>query len=135
MRLCRSGWRPPSLWLSARPAKALDRISIGLPLPFDLSSLSLSYIHLDDASGRVSNILSGSWSYGLGFGATAFATAYADLTDRRKCGFLVGLSIPLGEGVLASADVSRDRGSSANATVDVVKPLSQQPGSFGWRLH
>jgi len=129
------GLAPTSLWLSARPAKALDRISIGLPLPFDLSSLSLSYIHLDDASGRVSNILSGSWSYGLGFGATAFATAYADLTDRRKCGFLVGLSIPLGEGVLASAGVSRDRGSSANVTVDVVKPLSQQPGSFGWRLH
>src|SRR5262249_40932314 len=49
--------------------------------------------------------------------------------------FLVGLSIPLGEGVLASAGVSRDRGSSANATVDVVKPLSQQPGSFGWRVH
>ncbi len=128
------GAGPTSLWLSARPAKALDRISIGLPLPFDLSSLSLSFIHLNDVSGRVSNVLSASWSHGLPYHATAFVTAYADLADRKKCGLLLGLSIPLGEGTLASSGVSRD-GNGTNVTVDVVKPLGQQPGSFGWRLH
>jgi outer membrane usher protein len=129
------GAAPAPLWLSARPAKALDRVSIGLPLPFDLSSLSLSYIHLNDVSGRVSNVLSASWSHGLGFSATAFVTAYADLSDRKRCGFLLGLSIPLGEGTLASSGLSNDRSSGTNVTVDVVKPLAQQPGSFGWRLH
>jgi outer membrane usher protein len=34
-----------------------------------------------------------------------------------------------------SSGVSRDRGNGTNVTVDVVKPLGQQPGSFGWRLH
>ena len=35
---------------------------------------------------------------------------------------------------MASSGVSRDR-NGANLTLDVVKPLSQQPGSLGWRLH
>ena len=88
---------PGALWLSARAPKALDRFSIGLPLPFDLSTLSASFIHLEDATGRVSRILSASWSRGLAYQATAFATAFADIGDRRNCGFLVGLSIPLGD--------------------------------------
>ena len=125
---------PGSLWLSARPPKALDRISIGLPLPFDVSSLSASFIHLDDASGRVSNILSASWSRGLAYNATAFATAFTDIGDRRNCGFLIGLSIPLGDAALASSGVSRDR-NGTNVTADAVKPLGQKPGSVGWRLH
>ena len=91
---------PGSFWLSARAPKALDHISIGLPLPFDLSTLSASFIHLNDAAGRVSNILSASWSRGLPYSATAFATAFTDLGDRKNCGFLVGLSIPLGESVV-----------------------------------
>ena len=125
---------PGSVWVSARPPKALDRVSIGLPLPFDVSTLSASFIHLDDASGRISNILSASWSRGFGYNITAFATAYADIKDRKNCGFLIGLSIPIGDGALASSGISRDRNAS-NLTVDAVKPLAQRPGSFGWRLH
>src|SRR5439155_4859074 len=72
-----------SLWFSARTPRALDRISIGLPLPFDLSSLSVSFIHMEDARGKLSNILSASWSRGLPMGATVFATAYADIAERK----------------------------------------------------
>jgi outer membrane usher protein len=128
------GAGPGSLWLNARPPKALDRISIGLPLPFDLSTLSASFIHLHDASDRISNILSASWSRSLGYNATAFATAFTDIGDRKNCGFLVGLSIALGDAALASSGVSRDR-NGTNVTVDAVKPLGQRPGSVGWRLH
>src|SRR5262249_42941067 len=125
---------PGSVWVTARPPKALDRVSIGLPLPFDVSTLSASFIHLDDASGRISNVLSASWSRAFGYNITAFATAYADIKDRKNCGFLVGLSIPIGDAALAYSDVSRDR-HGTNLTVDAVKPRGQQPGSFGWRLH
>jgi outer membrane usher protein len=128
------GAPPGSLWLNARPPKALDRISIGLPLPFDVSTLSASFIHLHDASDRVSNILSASWSRSLPYNATAFATAFTDIGDRKNCGFLVGLSIPLGDAALASSGVSRDR-NGTNVTVDAVKPLGQKPGSVGWRVH
>jgi outer membrane usher protein len=123
-----------SLWTSARAPKALDRISIGLPLPFDLSTLSASFIHLNDASGRLSNILSASWSHELPYRATAFATAFKDISDRKNCGFFVGLSIPIGDTVLASSGVSRNS-NGTSAAFDVVKPLAQQPDSVGWRLH
>ena len=33
--------------VSSRPPKALDTISVGIPLPFDKSSLSFSFIRLD----------------------------------------------------------------------------------------
>jgi len=125
---------PASLWFSARAPRALDRISIGLPLPFDVSSLSISFIHLEDARGRLSNILSTSWSRPLPFGATAFATAYADFSDRKNCGIFAGFSIPLGGGALGSSAVSRDR-NGTNVATDAVKPLGQQPGSYGWRVH
>ena len=128
------GTVPTSLWLSARPPRALDRISIGLPLPFDLSTLSASFIHLADASGRVSNVLSASWSRAFAYNATVFATAYTDVSDRKNCGFLVGLSIPIGGAASASSGVSRDR-NGTNLTFDAVKPIAQQPGSFGWRAH
>jgi outer membrane usher protein len=129
-----AGAVPGSLWVSARPPKALDRVSIGLPLPFDFSTLSASFIHLDDATGKMSNILSASWSRGFGYSVTAFATAYADIKDRKNCGFLVGLSIPIGNSALVSSGISRDRNGS-NVTTDAVKPLGPQPGSYGWRVH
>jgi outer membrane usher protein len=122
------------LWLAARPAKALDRISIALPLPFDLSTISASFIHLNDASGRVSNILSASWSRSFAYNVTAFATAFKDISDTRNCGIMVGLSIPLGDAAMASAGVSRD-GNGTRPTFDAAKPLAPQPGSFGWRVH
>jgi len=124
---------PSPLWTSARPPKALEHISLGLPLPFDLSTLSASFIHLNDASGRISNILSASWSRAFAYNATAFVTAFKDISDRRNCGFMVGLSMPLGE-ALASAGVTRDS-NGTHPTLDVVKPLGQQPGSIGWRVH
>src|SRR5271166_1355173 len=122
------------LWLAARPAKALDRISIALPLPFDLSTLSTSFIHLDDASGRVSNILSASWSRSFAYNITAFATAFKDISDSRNCGIMVGLSIPLGDAAMASAGASRDS-NGTRPTFDAAKPLAPQAGSFGWRVH
>jgi outer membrane usher protein len=63
-----------------------------------------------------------------------YATAYTDVSDRKNCGFLVGLSIPLGGAASVSSGVSRDRNRTSLA-VDAVKPLAQQPGSFGWRAH
>ncbi len=121
------------LWTSARPPKTFDRISIGMPL-FNRSSLSLSFIHLEDATNTRSNILAASWSGQLPYNTAVFATAFSDLSDRKNAGFLVGLSIPLGDSITASTAVSSGRG-GAQVTSDVVKPLDVKPGSIGWRLH
>ena len=103
-------------------------------MPFDLSTLSASYIHLNDASGRVSNILSASWSRSFAYNITAFATAFKDFSDSRNCGIMVGLSIPLGDAAMASAGMTRDS-NGTRPTFDAAKSLAPQPGSFGWRVH
>lgn len=123
----------PALWASARPPKAFDRISIGMPLS-DRSSLSLSFVHLEDSANIKSNILAASWSGQLPYNTAVFATAFADLSDRQNAGVLVGLSIPLGDSTMASTSISSGRGGT-QVTSDVVKPLDHKPGSIGWRLH
>src|SRR5439155_26752414 len=51
----------------------------------------------------------------------------------KNTGFLVGLSMPLGESVTTSLSVSGGTdGLSINA--DAAKPLDQKPGSWGWRV-
>jgi outer membrane usher protein len=121
------------LWTSARPPKALNRISIGVPSPFDSSSLSASFIQLYDASGIRSDIVTGSWSRGLPFGASVFATAFSDFGHLKKTGFFVGASIPLGGSVTATSSASRATDGN-NLSFDVAKPLEEKPGSVGWRL-
>ena len=122
-----------SLWRTARPPKALNRISIGMPLPFDSSSFSASFIHLIDASGINSKIVTASWSRALDFNVSAFVTAFSDLGDRKNTGFFVGLSMPLGGSVTASTSVSGGRGGTS-VNFDAAKPLEQTPGSVGWRV-
>jgi outer membrane usher protein len=126
-------FRVPSLWANARPPKAFDRISVGMPL-FNRSSLSLSFIHLEDSADVRSKILAASWSSQLPYNMSVFATAFSDFGDRKNNGFLVGLSAPLGDTITASTSVSGGK-SGTQVTADVVKPLDVKPGSLGWRLH
>jgi outer membrane usher protein len=129
----------PSLWSSARAPKAFDRISIGMPLSlgmplFEKPSLSLSFIHLEDATSKKSDILAASLSSQLPYSSSLFATAFADFSERKNLGFLVGLSVPFGDSITASASVSSGTGGT-QVNTDIVKPLDAKPGSFGWRLH
>ena len=97
------GYTAP-LWASTRVPKALDRISIGLPLPFERSSVSASFIHLVDGAGQRSEIVSGSWSRGLPYDASVYATVFADLGDHKSTGFFAGVSMPLGGSIRASVE-------------------------------
>src|SRR5262245_26508152 len=48
--------------VSARPPKALDTVSVGIPLPFDKSSSNVSFIHLELYDRKRSEILNVSYS-------------------------------------------------------------------------
>ena len=122
-----------SLYTSARPPRSLDRISMGVPLPFDRSSFSVSFVNLNDSAGASSKILTASLSFGLPYEASIFATAFADFGDKKNLGVLAGLSMPLGGSVTASTSVSQSKdGTSVN--FEASKPLEQKPGSYGWRV-
>jgi outer membrane usher protein len=118
---------------SVRPAKYLDTVSVSVPLPFDRSSFSVSFLHIELAEGTRSDILNLSYSRPLWNGASLFVNAFADLRDRKSMGVFAGLSIPLGRETSASVGVTRTR-EGTNVIGEVSKPLTQEPGSYGWRV-
>ena len=95
------------IYLNARPPRALDRITVSAPLAFDIkSSVSTSFIHMLDASGNLSQIVTGTYSRSLPCNASFHATVFQDFGTRRNTGLFVGLTMPLSESVSASAGVS-----------------------------
>jgi outer membrane usher protein len=120
------------LFTNARPAKALNRISFGAPLPFSKANLGASFIQTTDAAGIRSDIVTATLS--VSFGQTAvFASAFTTVGGQKNTGFLAGLSMPIGDSVTASTSASGGTGGSS-VNVDAVKPLGATPGSIGWRV-
>ncbi len=118
--------------LDPRPPRALDRLTFGIPLKFDATSLSLSFINLVEANGTRSRILTASLSRPLPFDASLFMTGFVDFAQSRSAGVFAGLSIPLGPRVRANAGGSYG-GSGRYGEVDVGQPVQPSDGSVGWR--
>jgi outer membrane usher protein len=114
------------------PAKAIDRISAGFTLP-DLSSLGLSFVHLEPASGAASNLVSVAWSRSFFLRSQLFATSFADLSDRRNYGIFGGISIPIGADSSVSTGATSSR-SGTSLTTDASRPLAAPTGSYGARV-
>jgi outer membrane usher protein len=112
--------------------KAIDRLTVGLQLP-DLSSLGLSFVHMQPASGATSNLLSAAWSRPAFAQSQVFVTAFADVTNRQNYGAFFGISIPIGDtGSVSTGATSSKSGTSL--TTDASRPLAAEPGSYGWRV-
>ncbi|HEY6258130.1 MAG TPA: fimbria/pilus outer membrane usher protein [Xanthobacteraceae bacterium] len=124
-------WSIPNVMAAGLP-KAIDRITAGFRLP-DLSSLGLSFVHIEPDSGLASNLASVAWSR-AGFAQTQiFVTAFADVSNRQNYGAFAGISMPIGEsGSISSGATSSKSGTSL--TTDASRPLGPQPGSYGWRV-
>jgi len=122
------------IYFNARPPRALDRITVSAPFAFDIkSSLSTSFIHLLDASGNLSQIITGTYSRSLPHNASLYATVFQDFGTKRNTGVFVGLTMPLSDSVSASAGASSGKG-GATYSAEANKPLGPQPGSYGWRV-
>jgi outer membrane usher protein len=120
-----------SVFTSVRPPKALNRISVGSPLPFARANLTGSFVQTIDAAGLRSNIVSATLSAGWR-DAAIFATAFRDLSGAKNTGFMVGVSMPIGGATVTTSASGGTGGSSVN--VDAAKPLDAKPGSYGWRI-
>ncbi|MGH6800392.1 MAG: fimbria/pilus outer membrane usher protein, partial [Methylocella sp.] len=118
---------------SLRPPRIQDQFSVGLPLPLLKGSLNFGYVNEEDPFGNRIRLLDVSYSRQL-FDRTSFVvTGFTGLNGRRNAGIYFGLSIPLDGDVTASTGASRGPSGLAIAS-DVIKPLREEPGSFGWRL-
>lgn len=138
----------PSSLTSILPPRALDRISIGIPVPALSGSINLSYVHLQRALGDTSHIVSATYSRPLKYNGTFFATAFTDLNKRDNLSVFAGISFPLGADLLGdrlgaydalSRDVTVSAGVNSNkdgTTIgfDVTKPLRPEAGSYGYRI-
>jgi outer membrane usher protein len=124
-----------SIYTSARPSLALDRITFSAPLSFDeKSNVSTSFIHMLDCSGVLSEIWTGTFTRSMPFGASAFATVFHDFGSSKNTGVYAGLTIPIGPSASVSTGVSTGRGGTTG-TIDAVQSLGPEPGSYGWSVH
>lgn len=126
-----SGYAVP---LSLTPPKALDRISISLPVPFDhATSISASLEHQDsDSTGR-SAIASLSLSRNLPFHASTFAMVYHDFDNKLGSGVFVGFNMPIGKHISTGTDYSWTP-TGGNATASAVRSLGPKIGDYGWQV-
>ena len=122
-----------SLSFDVRPPRSLDRLSVGVPLPFDLGSASATVIDLVADDRTRSRIVSLSLSRPLPYDAAFFATAYVDVAQRNSAGFYAGLSFPLGGRVRAAVGAAAGQGGTGS-DLDVSQIAAHENGSFGWRL-
>src|SRR5262245_30993029 len=119
--------------VNSRPPKALDTISVGIPLPFDKSSLNFGFIHLDMYDRKRSEIVNVSYSRPIIWDATVHVTAFTDLADRKNSGIFAGISVPLGEQISGSSGVN-SAGGRTNGYIDIAKTMQPEPGRYGWRV-
>jgi outer membrane usher protein len=125
--------------MNAQPPKVLDTVSVGLPLPFDKSSISAGYVHLLPVNGTASNLVTLSYSRSLFDKATAYITAFTDISNRKNTGVFLGLSMPLDNSPSSlaptsiSSSLSRSNGNTSG-TVQATKSLVPEPGNYGYDL-
>lgn len=126
-----SGYAVP---LSLAPPKALDRISISLPVSFDhATSVSASLTHQDsDSTGR-STIASLSLSRNLPFHASAFAMVYHDFDNRLGSGMFFGINMPIGMHISTGSAYSWTP-NGWNTTASAVRSLGPKIGDYGWQV-
>lgn len=123
------------------PPKAMDVVSLGLPLLFDDSSVNLSLVHAL-RSGERDLIASASYSRGLGWrGASLRLNAFWSFGDDSGLGAmasfsmpLAGLSIPFAEDAFLNADVRSGRDGRISSTASVQRTLGSEVGSYGYRV-
>ena len=115
-----------------RPALSRDQITFSMPIEFDHSSLSATYVRSETEFGAVSQIASLTYSRPFIAKSNLFATAFANLDSLHSLGIYVGSSMPLGD-VSVSASVNKSS-AGTTASVDAAKPLGYEPGSWGYRV-
>lgn len=119
---------------SARVPKAIDQVSLSVPLPFDRSALDLSYTQLESAEEDSSRTVGLSYSRTIFGNSSIFATAFKDIDDADSFGVFAGISVPLGNDITVTGGVQNGP-TGTSSVVDAVKSEQLQTGSYGWRVH
>lgn len=112
--------------------KALDQVSVSVPLVFDPSFLNVSFTQMEKAEGERQSVVGLSFSRSFFGDSTVSVSGFSDL-DGKNHGIYAGLTVPLGKDYSSSAAVSSSPNGVA-ATTDFIRSEGQQAGDYGWRV-
>ncbi len=122
-------------YVSPRPPRALDRISVATPLFDGKSSISFGAVNLVQQDCTVSRLLTASFTRTLPWKqATFYTTAYGDFGTTRNFGITAGISFALSSGVNATVGALADRQNGGALTADIAKNQEPIDNTGGWRL-
>ncbi len=128
--------------LAGRTIRSLDGISFGLPLEFDQSNISTSFLQAKTEDGGMTRVATVTYSRPLFENATLSASAFRDFADNKGTGVYVGVTMRLGKTPLgarlgdnATATVGLQNSSQGRAlTTDVSSSADNSIGAWGWRV-
>lgn len=120
--------------LSLAPARAVDFVSLGVPVSLTGGNLNLSYVHTERADGDSYDIASLSYSQGLTDSISMHATAFRSFSDADGVGVYVGLSMALSDRRSLSSSLRHDA-SGSRLVGSYTKSADTKPGSLGWRIY
>ncbi len=115
-----------------RPAVARDQITVSLPIEFDRSNISATWVRTEPDRGAISQIVSLSYARPFIAKASLFVNAFANVDEIKNAGIYAGVSMPLGDASVSASVNSQSAG--VTASVDAAKPLGVEPGDWGYRV-
>jgi outer membrane usher protein len=119
---------------SARMPKAVDRFTMGVPLPKWNASMAASFVNLERADGEKSHLLSLTYSQTFNKKYNMFVAAYSDLADNRQAGISAGLSFSLGDDIILTSSIAGSR-DTRSASFEAIRPLGPKASDYGWRVY
>lgn len=123
----------PYLYSDARPPRAVNQVSLGIPLRFDPASLNFVYTEVKNWDIEDSRYLGFSVSRNLGRRAYSYINAFQDLKRSNSYSIFAGLTIMLDDKHSVSYDVNNDH-YGTNLTTRLKRQMGGGVGDYGWTL-
>jgi outer membrane usher protein len=84
-------------FLTTKQIRSLDGVSFSVPIEFDSSSFSASFLQAKTIDGQSNRIATVTYSRPLFVDASFYATAFRDFADAKGAGIFLGVTMPLGK--------------------------------------
>lgn len=114
--------------------KAMDRVSLGVPIEKLKASFSASFVNLERDGGEKSRLVALSYSQSVLEDVNAFATAFTDLKDRNQAGVFVGLSWTIGPDYQIGASYEGTR-SGSSVGIEAQRMMGAKPHDYAWHAY
>lgn len=122
----------PIYRLGYSPAVTRDLVSLIVPVPFDTTTVSLTWVRAESEFTGKTEVAMLSHSRPFIGGSTLFANAYTRLDSTRDYGLYAGVSISLGDTNYAGSVNASTSGNTYIA--EATKPVGLEPGDWGYRI-